>query len=90
MFFRGLCRDQPVHQASRDVFERRGIRRASELPDCASRGRRDPQGLWRNSEGAVIPHQIFMLTVYGKGVKEDLRSADLKVVARMLMEMTSD
>ena len=38
----------------------------------------------------MIPHQIFMLTVYGKGVKEDLSSADLKVVARMLMEMTSD
>jgi hypothetical protein len=39
---------------------------------------------------AAAAHQIFMLTVFGKGEKEDLSSADLKKVARLLAEMTSE
>jgi hypothetical protein len=38
----------------------------------------------------LVAHQTFMLTVYGKGEKEDLGSADLRKVARLLAEMTSE
>lgn len=39
---------------------------------------------------AAAAHQTFMLTLYGKGQKEDLSSADLEKVVRLLAEMTSD
>lgn len=39
---------------------------------------------------ATAAHQTFMLTLYGKGEKENLSSADLRQVARLLAEMTSD
>jgi len=35
-------------------------------------------------------HQIFFLTIYGKGEKENLSTADLKRVIKLLEELTSD
>jgi mRNA-degrading endonuclease RelE of RelBE toxin-antitoxin system len=37
---------------------------------------------------ATADKQIFFLTLYGKGEKEDLSSADLKRVVRLLAEIT--
>ncbi len=34
--------------------------------------------------------QTFMLTLYGKGEKEDLSAADLKRVVKLLAELTGD
>lgn len=36
---------------------------------------------------APAVEQIFMLTVYGKSEKDDLSSADLRTIVRLLMEM---
>ena len=36
---------------------------------------------------AAAVDQIFMLTLYGKSQKEDLSSADLRTILRMLTEM---
>jgi len=38
---------------------------------------------WATADG-----QIFLLTLYGKGEKEDLSAADLKRVVRLLEELT--
>jgi len=37
---------------------------------------------------ATADEQIFLLTLYGKGEKEDLSAAELKRVARLLAEIT--
>jgi hypothetical protein len=36
---------------------------------------------------ALAEHHIFMLTLYGKSEKEDLSSADLRVIVRLLTGM---
>ena len=38
---------------------------------------------------ATADEQIFFLTLYGKGEKEDLSAADLKRVVRLLAEITN-
>lgn len=39
---------------------------------------------------ATADDQIFFLTLYGKGEKEDLDAADLRRVVRLLAELTND
>jgi len=39
---------------------------------------------------ATADDQIFFLTLYGKGEKEDLSAAELKRVVRLLAELTND
>ncbi len=39
---------------------------------------------------AKTAHQILMLTLYGKGEKEDLSSADLRKVVKLLAELTNE
>ena len=75
------------HPAAGDVIRGSGgVRKVR----WASRGKGKSGGVRVIYYWAKADEQIFFLTIYGKGEKENLSAADLKRVVKLLEEMTND
>ena len=86
--------DDDYRQLQNHLIERPGagaiIRASSGVRKVRwrARGRGKSGGVRVIYYWATADEQIFFLTLYGKGEKEDLSSADLKRVVRLLAEIT--